>query len=116
LPETVATELEAIFSVVKNEDCYAKLVIDFTSSGYYDPGRTYGDPYYCYPPEGEDERLLDGNVGVWLDWKGVGGKRTKPDHTLSDKASDDLFEAYRERVESEELDHDDYDPPDRDDY
>lgn len=22
--------------------------------GYYDPGRTYGDPYDCYPPEGEN--------------------------------------------------------------
>lgn len=22
--------------------------------GYYNPGRTYGDPYYCYPPESEE--------------------------------------------------------------
>lgn len=22
--------------------------------GYYDEGRTYGDPYDCYPPEGEE--------------------------------------------------------------
>ena len=36
------------------------LVLSFLSSGYYDPGRTYGDPFDCYPPEGDDERLPDG--------------------------------------------------------
>ena len=36
------------------------LVLPFLSSGYFDPGRTYGDPFDCYPPEGDDERLPDG--------------------------------------------------------
>lgn len=36
-----------------------EVIIHFTSRWYYDPGRTYGDPYYCYPPESDDERTLD---------------------------------------------------------
>jgi len=32
------------------------LEVDFTSSGYEDPGRVYGPPEDCYPPEGEEER------------------------------------------------------------
>lgn len=38
---------------------YCEIVIHFLSSGYDDPGRTYGDPYDCYPPDSEDERTLD---------------------------------------------------------
>ena len=27
--------------------------VELTFTGYYDPGRTYGPPENCYPPEGE---------------------------------------------------------------
>ena len=37
---------------------YADLFIEAESSGYEDPGRTWGDPETCYPPEGEDERTI----------------------------------------------------------
>lgn len=36
-----------------------EILIHFRSSGYYDPGRTYGPPEDCYPPEGDEERTLD---------------------------------------------------------
>ena len=35
------------------------LAIEFSSSGYYDPGVCSGPVERCYPPEGIDERTLD---------------------------------------------------------
>jgi hypothetical protein len=113
LPKSVAAELEPLFVGVKDEDVYAELVIDFTSSGYYTPMSMYGGPDHLgWPAEGEDERTIDGKVGIWLH---VGEKRTKPNYELSTAASDDLFNAYLDKVESAEIDcNDDYDPPERD--
>lgn len=37
------------------------LEIDYDVRGYYDPGRTYGPPEYCYPPEGDEEREITGS-------------------------------------------------------
>jgi hypothetical protein len=37
-----------------------ELVVCWTFSGYYDPGRSYGPPERCYPPEYEDEREICG--------------------------------------------------------
>jgi hypothetical protein len=37
---------------------YVDISIDALSSGYYDPGRISGPPDSCYPPEGEDERVI----------------------------------------------------------
>lgn len=37
---------------------HGMLRIHFESSGGYDPGKTWGEPETCYPPEGEDERVL----------------------------------------------------------
>lgn len=34
----------------------AEVEIKALSSGYYDPGKAYGRPDDCYPPEGDDER------------------------------------------------------------
>lgn len=110
LPFSVAKELEPLFVNVANEDAYAELVIDFTSSGYYDPGSMYGGwQNLGSPPEGEDERLLDGVVEIRM-------PPNKDNNKLSNIASNDLFGAYFDRIESEELDYDDFDPPDRDDY
>jgi hypothetical protein len=36
-----------------------ELVIDFTSTGYYDPGVRSGPVESCYPPEGDDERKVE---------------------------------------------------------
>lgn len=35
------------------------LNIEVVCSGYSDPGRTYGPPEDCYPPEEDDERELE---------------------------------------------------------
>jgi hypothetical protein len=40
-------------------EIYGEITIGFLSSGYYDPGKINGLPENCYPPEGEDERLID---------------------------------------------------------
>ena len=33
--------------------------VEYRYSGYYDPGRTYGPPENCYPPEGDHEVEID---------------------------------------------------------
>jgi hypothetical protein len=114
LPESVSKELEPIFIGVKDEDVYAELVIDFTSSGYYTPMSMYGGPDHLgWPEEGEDERTISGTVTIyWRRWHSGGGSKSE----LSQKASDDLFDAYLDKIESQDLEYDDYDPPDYDDY
>lgn len=69
----------------------AELVIDFTSSGYYDPGSMYGGPDNLgYPPEGDDERLL-----VNAEINGL---------FLTPEQQGELFEFFRDEIEAEELD------------
>lgn len=43
----------------RTEDRDEQLIVVFRSSGYYDPGKTWGRPEDCYPPEGEDEREVE---------------------------------------------------------
>jgi len=43
----------------------AELSVDYHVSGYYDPGRTYGPPEDCYPPEGDEERNVEGATLVF---------------------------------------------------
>ena len=43
-----------------------ELDMSFLSSGYDDPGRTYGEPEDCYPPESEDERVLN-YLALWVE-------------------------------------------------
>ena len=69
------------------------LEVDFESRGYYDPGRTYGDPYNCYPPEGEDERTL---VDLWFE---VNGKRVRVPRSLEQK----IFDHFLERISEVQL-------------
>lgn len=37
-----------------------ELTVNVSSTGYYDPGKTYGPPEDCYPPEGDNERPVTG--------------------------------------------------------
>jgi hypothetical protein len=43
----------------RTEDRDECLEVEFTSSGYYDPGVTSGPVDRCYPPEGDDEREIE---------------------------------------------------------
>lgn len=52
LPESVCAELNRIGT----GDDWEELAIEISAKGYYDPGRTYGPPEKCYPPEGSEER------------------------------------------------------------
>lgn len=52
-------EVPELASVVKDDKSY-ELVINFRSTGYYDPGSMYGGwQNLGNPPEGDDERTLD---------------------------------------------------------
>ena len=68
----------------------AELNIEFTSEGYEDPGCTYGPPENCYPPEGEDERLLS--------------EATINGIVLPPKLSQELFDLYEEKIMDVEID------------
>ncbi len=80
------------------------LELDCESSGYYDPGRTYGLPEDCYPPEGEDERAV------------VAARLIHPAGLveLAGQTLADLFERFQSRIEAEEVSTErDYDYDDR---
>ena len=84
----LAPELHSqLVSLIGDE--YATLEIDFESTGYYDPGRIYGDPEKCYPAEGDDEREL---VAAWLD---VDGTRVELPRDLQTK----LFEHFAKQIQ-----------------
>lgn len=60
-PESLTPELwEEVATLLYD---YSTLEVDFISTGYYDPGHTYGDPDRCYQPAGSDDREL---VDAWL--------------------------------------------------
>ena len=44
--------------MVSNTESAYELVIEFLSSGFYDEGRSHGDPGNCYPPDGDEDREL----------------------------------------------------------
>ena len=75
-----------------------ELVIHFTSSGYYDPGQTWGLPENCYPPEREDERLLS-----FAKFDGI---------ALPKVVADECFEFFGDLVEEADLDENYYADPD----
>lgn len=71
-----------------------ELIIEFNSSGYNDPGSMYGGPDNLgYPPEGDDERLLD---ACYID-----------DRKVSDAIANELFDLYLSQIEEVELVYDD---------
>ena len=124
LPESVSKELEIIFNGVKDEDVYAELVIDFTSSGSYTPASMYGEgllqrsDHLGWPEEGEDERTIDGVITVSRHADTLSETPYNlgiPNSKLSQKASDDLFEAYFDEINKHYLEYDDSRPePDYD--
>jgi len=101
---------EILWPFVMEDGC--ELIIEFRSSGYYDPGRTYGDPDDCYPPEGDDERLVD-EVYLFLDNEKIKLPRAilvtshNPHSVEEIDLWDELFEHYSEAIQEVELDTDD---------
>ena len=89
-PPSVSAELDAIIPQPWDA-AEPELVIDFLSSGWYDPGKTTGPPERCYPPEGGDERLLDGAVTVTFD-------RNRQKRYLSKSSSEALFDLYEDEI------------------
>jgi len=70
-----------------------ELTIDARSSGYYDPGVLSGPPERCYPPEGDDERIVEGASIT------CGDRRIE----LSKEAAEKLFEMYETEIMECEL-------------
>jgi hypothetical protein len=121
LPEIVVKDILKLFPLrrrfnwVKNlfglkliDQRTFELIINFESSGYYQPAQLYGPPEKCYPAEGNDERELDGTVEVILD-------RDHKGH-LSKEASEAMFDLMQDEVYEAELEHSEPDPPDERDY
>ena len=74
------------------------LEINFLSSGYNDPGRSYGPPERCYPPEGDDERIFDEAVYYFATATGYG----KPSK-FCDAIGQKVFDAIEDAVATAEL-------------
>ena len=92
------------------EEDAGTITIDFTSSGYYDPGKTSGLPENCYPPEGDDERTVEDATfstivcddGHWHDGSPV---------KLTAAALSELDGMYRDKIEdADDLDWDAHEP------
>lgn len=76
----------------------AELIIEFTSTGYNDPGSMYGGPDNLgWPPEGDDERLLS-NAYLKVDNQVV---------KLPQRLQNVLFNIYIQQIEAVELEYDD---------
>ena len=100
LPPIVQSELWVMFPDGEKDDFpLVKLVLDYRAEGYHDPGSMYGGyDHMGSPPEGEDERTLEGVVSVKTDYPfKVVGK-------LSKGGSKALFDAYKKRVYEQDLD------------
>lgn len=83
-----------------------ELDFDARSSGYYDPGQSYGDPGNCYPPEYEDERTVK-EVDLLLD-----GKKRLP---LSKESTNLLALLYEDEIQMVDIPEHDYCGPEWED-
>ena len=99
LPQIVQQEIAQLNTPEHPIDVEDQLILDinWSSSGSYDPGCTYGPPERCYPPEGDDERTLSGRVTIEC-----GTVKAR----LSETASEELFAEFYDIVSDQELDYD----------
>lgn len=110
LPQSLADELMLLFNF-SEEKGYFEIEVPFLSSGFSDPGKLYGPPEKCYPPEFYDERLLDGRCIVHLYTYDSNGWKTN-ERDISQDVSEELFEFYHDQIYDEELDFSKYDDSD----
>ena len=59
ISETLSSIILKIVPIEVIKQGNTEMIIDFTSSGYNDPGRTHGPPETSYPPESSDERSVE---------------------------------------------------------
>jgi len=79
----------------------SEVEIHFTCSGYNDPGRSYGPPENCYPPEGDEERELDHLVWNIYDAKG------QPINIDQDTSLDEIvWDLCQDLVDATDVDYD----------
>ena len=97
LPEDVLKEIFGILQVQKESAAQPlELVVDFESSGYYDPGSMYGgSDRLGWPPEGDDERVVT-NVELF-----AGNKLLS---SLSPVSANSIGDSYYEEIDAVELD------------
>jgi hypothetical protein len=107
LPITVCNELDQR-KIPRTEDYAVLLIIGWESVGYYDPGVRGGPIEQSYPPEGDDQRSLDGPVAIDI----IGPNDQKTRLKLSDKASIDMFDSQSDKINNEELPEHDRDDND----
>lgn len=90
--DELENNLEIISHYIEENQEY-ELVIDFLSSGHYDPGNKYGPIDTCYPPEGEDNRTLK-EAYLFCD-----GNKIELPKDLQEK----LFNLYYKQIEESEV-------------
>lgn len=76
------------------------LVVSFKVEGWSDPGKCYGPPENCYPPDGEETRtvtglefILRGKDGNWITLSKVEGP-------FNDEAAEILTDALYDGIEN----------------
>ncbi len=88
--------------------------VNFSSSGYYDPGVCSGPPERCYPPEGSDERTID-SVDITPPIVGAPGYDNRHRVVLDDQEAGAIFDRYEDKINDQDLgDHDSEDYRDYD--
>ena len=97
---------------------FDEIEVSFSVTGYDDPGITTGLPEHCYPPEGDEERVLEGIQvheadGPWRQADAATFKKLERDQFLLDRAyeleldyvpDEPDFDAIRETREDRKFD------------
>ena len=122
LSQILVDEIKTLFpEQYKIEQAWFEVVIEFESSGYYQPAKIYGLPENCYPEEGYDERIVE-QVMIYPE---SGHGYEKKGKAASKSCMAELEGLYQEEINDKELEYggDDgpeYDPCDKydrnDDY
>lgn len=102
---TTDTDKEIDFQFLRDipmddDHCY-EIVIDFLSTGYYDPGCNWGPIENSYPPEGDDEREL---FRAYVLESGHEAREKIPLKVIDQQK---LFAHYEEDIQNQEIETED---------
>lgn len=100
LPASVSAEIDS----VRGTSCghWDELEIHIRAKGYYDPGKTYGPPENCYPPEGSEDRVVS-RVDLI-------GSRREENRILSEESRAALEDLLNSDIEAANLESDEPEP------